>query len=226
MHGAVKTPTFVRLAQEPLAGQTTLTLEQPVAAWSAGDHIVIPDTRQLRENERGDNYKSQDEKLVIASIAGDRITLTSALRYDHKGAHNPDGKLEFLPHVGNLSRNVVVRSENPAGDRGHMIFMSRSDVDLRYVEVREMGRTKMGVLDNTEFDDQGRTVKLGKNQIGRYAIHFHHYFGPRQTPSNGYQFTLVGNSVDGAPKWGVTVHNSHYGLSRTTWSTTRAGPAS
>jgi hypothetical protein len=212
MHGAVKTPTFVRLAQEPLAGQTTLTLEQPVAAWSAGDHIVIPDTRQLRENERGDNYKSQDEKLVIASIAGNRITLTSALRYDHKGAHNPDGKLEFLPHVGNLSRNVVVRSENPAGDRGHMIFMSRSDVDLRYVEVREMGRTKMGVLDNTEFDDQGRVVKLGKNQIGRYAIHFHHYFGPRQTPSNGYQFTLVGNSVDGAPKWGVTVHNSHYGL--------------
>jgi hypothetical protein len=214
MHGAVKTPTFVRLAQEPLAGQTTLTLDQPVSMWRAGDRIVIPDTRQLRENERGDNYKSQDEKLEIASITGAQVALTSALKYDHKGARNGDGKLEFLPHVGNLSRNVVVRSENPNGTRGHMIFMSHSDVDLRYVEVREMGRTKMGVLDNTEFDDQGRVAKLGTNQIGRYGIHFHHNFGPKQTPANGYQFTLIGNSVDGAPKWGITVHNSHYGLTQ------------
>src|SRR2546422_3093850 len=46
MHGAVKTPTFARLAQEPLAGQTVLTFEQPVTSWKAGDHVVIPDTRQ------------------------------------------------------------------------------------------------------------------------------------------------------------------------------------
>jgi G8 domain-containing protein/parallel beta helix pectate lyase-like protein len=212
MHGAVKTPTFARVAQEPLAGQTTLTLEQPATMWKAGDHIVIPDTRQLRENQRGDYYQPQDEKTEIAAISGTQVTLKSALKFNHKGARNGDDKLEFLPHVGNLSRNVIVRSENPAGTRGHMIFMSRSDVDLRYVEVREMGRTKMGVLDNTEFTDKGQVAKLGTNQIGRYAIHFHHDFGPKQTPANGYQFTLVGNSVDGAPKWGVTVHNSHYGL--------------
>jgi len=212
MHGAVKTPTFARLAKEPLAGQTTLTLEQPATTWKAGDRIVIPDTRQLRESQRGDQYQPQDEKLEIASISGTQVTLKSALKFNHKGARNADDRLEFLPHVGNLSRNVVVRSENPNGTRGHMIFMSRSDVDLRYVEVREMGRTKMGVLDNTEFTDKGQVAKLGTNQIGRYAIHFHHNFGPKQTPGNGYQFTLVGNSVDGAPKWGVTVHNSHYGL--------------
>src|SRR5579864_7855228 len=212
MHGAVKTPTFMRLAKEPMAGQTTLTLEQPATAWKAGDHIVIPDTRQLRESQRGDQYQPRDEKLEIASISGAQVTLKSALKFDHKGARNADDKLEFLPHVGNLSRNVIVRSENPNGTRGHMIFMSRSDVDLRYVEVREMGRTKMGVLDNTEFTDKGQVAKLGTNQIGRYAIHFHHNFGPKQTPSNGYQFTLIGNSVDGSPKWGITVHNSHYGL--------------
>ena len=95
-----------------------------------------------------------------------------------------------------------------------MIFMSRANVDLRYVEAREMGRTRMGVLDNSEFDSAGRLIKFGTNQIGRYAIHFHHDFGPKNTPANGYQFTLIGNSVDGAPKWGITVHNSHYGLIR------------
>jgi len=212
MHGAVKTPTFLRLAAEPLAGQTTLTLEQPAASWKAGDRIAIPDTRQLRDNQRGENYQPQDEKLEIAAVNGSRITLTAPLKFDHKGARSGDDKLEFLPHVGNLSRNVVVRSENPAGTRGHMIFMSRSEIDLRYVEVREMGRTKLGVLDSTEFDNDGKLTKLGSNQIGRYAIHFHHDFGPKQTPANGYQFTLVGNAVDSAPKWGVTVHNSHYGL--------------
>ncbi|MGB7220479.1 MAG: G8 domain-containing protein [Vicinamibacterales bacterium] len=212
MHGAVKTPTFARLALEPLAGQTTLTFEQPVTSWKAGDHIVIPDTRQLREGERGVSFLSQDESLTVAGVSGSQITLAVPLRHDHKGARTPDGTLEFLPHVGNLSRNVIVRSENPSGVRGHMIFMARADVDMRYVEVREMGRTRMGVLSSAEFDAAGRVTRFPTNQIGRYAIHFHHDCGPAETPANGYQFTLIGNSVDSAPKWGITVHDSHYGL--------------
>jgi hypothetical protein len=214
MHGSVKAPTFLRLAREPLAGDATLVFEQPVSGWRPGDRIVIPDTRQLRGNQRGTSYQPQNEKVQIASISAAQVALTAPLRYDHKGARNPDGKLEFLPHAGNVSRNVVIRSENPAGTRGHMIFMSRADVDLRYVEVRDMGRTRSGVLDNTEFDAGGHLVRFGTNQIGRYAIHFHHDFGPKSTPANGHQFTLIGNSVDGAPKWGITVHNSHYGLLR------------
>ena len=36
------------------------------------------------------------------------------------------------------------------------------------------------------------------------------------TPANGYQFTLLGNAVDGGSdetqfKWGITVHGTHYG---------------
>ena len=50
--------------------------------------------------------------------------------------------------------------------------MARADVDLRYVEVREMGRTAMGVLDNTVFDNAGQVVKLGDNQIGRVRDSF------------------------------------------------------
>ena len=214
MHGAVKGATFARLAKEPLAGDVILVFDQRVSGWKAGDRIVIPDTRQLRNNERGVSYQPQDEKLQIASISENQVTLATPLRYDHRGARTADGKLEFLPHVGNVSRNVIIRSENPEGTRGHMIFISRADVDLRYVEVRDMGRTRMGVLDNTEFDASGRMTRFGANQIGRYAIHFHHGFGPKETPANGYQFTLVGNAVDGAPKWGITVHNSHYGLVR------------
>src|SRR5579864_4408443 len=86
MHGAEKLPTFVRLAKEPLAGQATLTLEQAAGTWKMGDHIVIPDTRQLRIQERGSNYTPRDEKLEVASVSGNMIKLSSPLHYDHKGA--------------------------------------------------------------------------------------------------------------------------------------------
>ena len=77
-----------------------------------------------------------------------------------------------------------------------------------------MGRTRMGVLDNTEFASDGAVRRVGTNQIGRYSIHFHHSFGPRTTPASGYQFTLIGNAIDDASKWGITIHNTHYGLVR------------
>jgi len=212
MHGANKTPTFVRVRREPRAGQTTIELEQPVSGWRAGDHVVVPDTRQLRASERGSSYTSQTEDVQIASISGAQVTLTAPLRFNHAGARNGAGTFQFLPHVGNLGRNVIVRSENPNGTRGHTIFVSRAAVDLRYVLFKDLGRTKMGTLNNTEFDSEGQALKMGTNQIGRYAVHFHHDFGPTTPPGNGHQFTLIGNAVDGAAKWGMTIHRSHYGL--------------
>ena len=166
MHGSVKTPTFVRLAKEPMAGNTTLVFAEPISGWKAGDHIVIPDTRQLRSNERGANYEPQDENVQITQVSMNQVMLSSPLRHDHRGARNGAGMLEFLPHVGNVTRNVVIRSENPEGTRGHIIFISRANVDMRYVEVRDMGRTKMGVLDNSDFDAAGHPVNSARIKLG------------------------------------------------------------
>lgn len=214
IHGAVKQPTFIRLAAEPHAGDSKLTLETNVSGWTAGDKLVLPDTRQLRENERAENYAPQWEELKIADISGKTITLAAPLAFDHRGAHTPEGALEFLPHVGNVSRNVVFRSENPEGTRGHAMFVQHPDVDIRYALFKDMGRTRNGPLDSTEWDGSGKVTHIGTNQIGRYPIHFHHSFGPASTPKNGYQYTLIGNAVDSATKWGITIHNTHYGLVR------------
>src|SRR5574341_1489005 len=51
IHGAVKSPTFVRLSIEPRAGQTTLSLSGPVSGWQPGDRLILPDTRHLRDSE-------------------------------------------------------------------------------------------------------------------------------------------------------------------------------
>jgi hypothetical protein len=214
VHGSPRTPAFVRLAAEPLAGQTRLVLAERPSGWRAGDRLVLPDTRQLGADERGPRYQPRWEELTVAAVSGETVTLSAPLAFDHKGARRPDGALEFLPHVGNLMRNVVIRSANPRGVRGHVLFVSRADVDIRYARFSNLGRTRPGVLDNTEFAADGTVRHVGTNPIGRYALHLHLVFGPVRPAAGAGQFTVIGNAIDSAAKWGLTIHNSHFGLVR------------
>ena len=196
MHGALVEPTFARLAAEPAAGQTALRLDAAsVTGWQSA-RLILPGTNQLLG--RGPEW----EELVSTSASGGNVTLASPLAFDHRGARDADGNLNFMPHVGNLSRNVIVRSENPQGTRGHVIFVHRADVDIRYSLFKDLGRTTIDPLDRQ------------RNHIGRYSLHLHHVVGPTKPQSNGYQFTLIGNALDGGLKWGITVHDAHYGLIR------------
>ena len=202
LHGAAKTPTFGRLGTEPKAGDTTLTLVQPVSGWQVGDRLSLPDTRHLSQGGRevwGD-YVPQWEELSIAAIAGQVITLSGPLRFDHVGARNADGLVEFLPHVANLSRNVKIRSETPTGTRGHILVTHKAALDMRYTELRSLGRTTNAALNNAT------------NHIGRYALHLHHLVGPANPQNTGYQFQLIGNAIADSTKWPIAVHDSHYGL--------------
>lgn len=217
--GAAKEPTFVRLATEPKAGDTTLTLASPITGWQVGDRVVIPDTRQLAGGEVSPNDQTnnvhrlavQTEVRTIASVTPTTLALTAPLTFDHLGARDTAGTLDFLPHVGNLTRNVVIRSANPAGTRGHTLFTGRSVVDIRHAAFVSLGRTKAEALDSTVVNTNGVVTHLGKNQIGRYALHNHHNFGVC-VPAMPYQFSYVGNVVEDTGRWGLTVHGSHYGL--------------
>ncbi|MGH9365395.1 MAG: hypothetical protein ACRD1B_09055, partial [Thermoanaerobaculia bacterium] len=113
----------------------------------------------------------------------------------------------------------MIRSEDPAGTRGHVWLTHRSDIDIRYAAFRNLGRTTIDPLDSTTFDAQGQVTHIGSNQIGRYPLHVHHVMGPATPPAGGDQFTLLGNAVDddaglNRHKWALTVHGSHYGLIR------------
>jgi hypothetical protein len=218
MRGAALSDTFVRLAAEPLAGATTLSLALPVSGWKAGDRLVLPDTRQLSGPERGANFVGQWELVTVAAVSPDGLTVTLAqpLVNSHTGSRTEAGAVEFLPHVGNLSRTVVVRSENMQGTRGHTFFSDRAEVDIGYAQFSGLGRTRIGDLDNTTFDASGAVTHVGTNQMGRYPVHFHHLYGPTTAPATGHQFTFEGNSVfcPLAPmpfKWGVVLHDAHYG---------------
>ena len=218
-HGTPRTPTVTRLATEPRAGNTTLTLSEASTGWRPGDRLVLPDTRHIKETEVTGggwiNAVNQWEERTVQSISADgrTITLTTALQFDHLGARDLNGVLDFLPNVGNLTRNVIVRSESATGTRGHTIATHIANVDIRHALFKDLGRTTYLPLNATT------------NHIGRYPVHMHHLSGPLPTPANGYQFTFIGNAVDGGSvetrfKWGIAVHGSHYGLVQTMSPTT------
>ena len=123
MYGAVKTPAFVRTAAEPRAGQTVIQLERAVSGWRAGDRLFIPDRRQVDENNKfNSSYVLQIDEVTVQSVSADgrSVTVSPALRYDHRGAKDANGTAtvlsdgtKLLPHVGNLTRNVIIRSVSP-----------------------------------------------------------------------------------------------------------------
>jgi PKD repeat protein len=216
MSGTAKNQTFVTLAAAPNAGDTTLSLSQPVTGWQAGDKLVLPDST---EPLPGTTSPSQWEVLTLASVSpdGKTLTLSSPLQYAHPGAKDGQGNISFLPHVGNITRNVVVHSASATGTRGQVFFTYRADVDIRYTQFSGLGRTTNNALDNTTFDSSGNVTHVGTNQQGRYPIQFAHLYGPSAIPADGYQYTFVGNSVF-CPltpmnfRWGIDIHDSDYGL--------------
>ena len=209
MHGATKAPTFARLAAEVQSGQSSLPLSAAVSGWQSGDRLVVPGTNQVSSSSG--SYQGQWETPTMAFASGAHVGLTSGLAHAHGGGRDASGALTFLPHVGNISRNVIIRSQNPNGTRGHVLLTNRAEVDIRYVAFKDLGRTTIAPLDSTVMSS-GHATHIGSNQIGRYSLHLHHLFGPAAGAPSGYQYVLIGNAVDGGTKWGITIHNTHYGL--------------
>lgn len=206
VHGQEKTSSYIRLAEEPLAGDRVLVLESEPLGWQPGDELVLPDTRS-------DWSASRIEELTVQSVDGNRVTLTEPLALSHSGPRATAGGAPLmLPHIGNLTRNVVIRSESPAGVRGHVAFMSKADVQVSYARFKDLGRTTVSRHDVTTYDSAGQVKQIARNHVGRYAMHFHHVEGPQNLEDAGYQFEVIGNAIDGALRWAVTVHGSHYGL--------------
>jgi hypothetical protein len=220
MAGATKT-SFLDLAAAPRAGDTQLVLSQAPTGWKAGDRLILPDSRQIAANF--DQFSVPFNQLhweaaVISAINGTTVTLATPLAYDHPAALDANGVPVAMPDVADMTRNVDVRSANPNGTRGHMIFTGRADVDIEYVQLKDLGRSLDSVpVDQTTYDAMGNVVSYATNQIGRYPIHMHHLTGPATPQPDGYQFTIVGDAVDGGDspndhKWGIVVHGSSYGL--------------
>lgn len=232
IHGRAKPVTWVRLSEEVSAGETDISIADGACptGWQAGDRLILPESRHHRTEWPtlfGDDGWAHLEELTYTSCTGGVLTV-SAPAYDHPGARNIDGTLVRYPHISNQTRNVILKSTNPSGVRGHTLYTERADVDIRYAAFNALGRTTIAPLDCTLrttgaiqgiatspacTEGTGTITHIGTNQIGRYPAHFHHLTGPSIPQVNGYQYTFIGNAVSDMArfKWGIAIHNSHFG---------------
>jgi hypothetical protein len=223
VNGSAVAP-FARLTSDVPKGAMTLTLSVP-ASWTAGQRLLLPDSRQIAPTDLLNNgfpgngvavrTVDQSEVVTIGAVSANTITLTAPTQYAHTGTHAPalQGRpaIDLYPHIANLSRGVIFRSENPNGVRAHALFTQRADVQIRGAGFVDMGRTTGRRLDDTTFNASGAVTHIGANQRARYPVHFHHVFGP-QTTADSYQFVIADSVVEHGLKWGIAVHNSAWGL--------------
>ncbi|MEM7037965.1 MAG: T9SS type A sorting domain-containing protein, partial [Bacteroidota bacterium] len=158
--------------------------------------------------------------VTVTAISGNAVSFQPALTRDHKAPIQIQSQVEV--HVANLTRNIVVSSENASvaaiggggyqKPRGHMMFMHTLDVQLYHMSTQNTGRTDKRI----ELDDWDATglprdpqplplIPDGyKNPRGKYSIHFHRGgTSPTLTPAH-----VEGCVVNNDPGWGFTNHSS------------------
>lgn len=196
--------TWTELAEDAPAGATTLQLVVP-EGWQVGDELLLPDSRQPGSGRSQTQAIRRERTVRIAAISGNMVTLSKPLDFEHLAITDPDGAVVLRPRVANLSRNIVLRSENPGGTPGHTANVGhQASWDIRYNQFVGLGRTRNENVNNAR--EESRRTYTGTNQIGRYADHDHH--------GQGFGSRSIGNSYQGHPrgKWARVVHGTHDSL--------------
>src|SRR5207248_10614817 len=118
--------------------------------WKVGDRIILTMTgiapTSGYSHPGSDPKGTTTEERSIKAIDGSKLTLSAPLEHEHLGTGLYRGE------VANLSRNVIVESANPKGERGHTMYHNYSAGSISHAEFRHLG--KEGLL-------------------GKYAIHYH-----------------------------------------------------
>ena len=199
--------SHLKVAVDPMAGDTALLLSEPPDGWRPGDTIVVAGTHY--EGYKWDNdiravryYEPEDEVRTIIAVDGNRVVLDRPLVFDHDAPRD-----DLKTSVANYSRSVTVATENAdrvdVSERGHVMFMHSDDVDVRHAAFYELGRTDKSASSFNVGDLEA--VASDSNVQGRYAFHLHRT--GMDDPDDPAM--VVGNAVFGSPGWGFVHHDSN-----------------
>ena len=200
--------TWSKVEEDPLEGDTTITLEG-AREWQVGDTIVIAGTHKQgfdapngNRVDSSDFLGTQDEEVVITAVNGNEISFEPPLQYDHD---TPSPDLKTV--VTNQSRNITISSEDgdatPIHQRGHVTILHNDDVDIRYVELNDLGRTDKSEP-AVDIDDVGR-VRPNSNIQSRDPLTV------RDTGLTDVDnpIDLIGNAVNGSAGFGIVQDNAN-----------------
>jgi hypothetical protein len=143
-HGAPLSRSWVKLGATAKEGDQTVLLADSVSGWNVGDRVIV--TATADQYSSGQKHPTETEERLVQAIGDRKLSFTRPLTFAHLGEGFTRGE------VANLSRNVIVESADPAGERGHTMYHKHSAGAISFAEFRHLG--KPGVL-------------------GRYALHYH-----------------------------------------------------
>ena len=147
IHGQAPAHPWTRLARTAVAGSTRLEL-QDTPGWAVGDRVVVAAT--------GLDPDEAEERTVVG-VDGRTVELDRPLSFTHWGQTDELAGASIAQHaeVGNLSRNVRIRSADEAGSTGqggHVMVFSGSVLHVSGAEFVGLGQS---------------------GRLARYPIHFH-----------------------------------------------------
>lgn len=197
------------------AGGTILVVDDSsgaaAAAWSVGDELILPDTKEGRDVEywnymaaSGFQVPGETETVVIESMttvgSGDlHIVLAAPTQFAHAAGC----------HAAHATRSVTIKSSATSADRGHVMHTGMGRFDVSDARFEDLGRTTTDALDLTALEDTGVELArglarfvathIGTNQIARYALHSHHSM---------IKVHWSGNVILNSPRNCMVMHNS------------------
>jgi len=261
------TTTTTKTTVSPLKGAAFIDVNTAdISNWKVGDRIVIAGTDPNAVSAA--TGKSSDEEGLVKEIVDQgggksrvyfrvsvvtgvdpknplkpAVEIRGQLQLDHLIPIDPATGLPLAGQgvqVANVSRNVIIQSENPylVMARGHVMFMHTTDVDLCGVGIYGLGRTdKRTVIDDPQFytqeliDAQKATNTLadpnakpgdlipgtGLNPRARYAVHFHRAGIDETDPNRPVLLSttpaeICNSAVVDSPGWGFVNHSSYVNM--------------
>lgn len=153
-------------AAGPIAAAATSFTVEDATGWLPGDELVITPTEPATVM----NHHTHFDRVKIASVTGNTVTVVSPLAWPHPTNTSPTGQV-IAAEVVNLTRNVIVSGDTENGvlgatrtnGRAQIMFMApQLDLTMSHVELRHLGP---------------RQVPAGKSYTevvtGRYGLHWH-----------------------------------------------------
>jgi hypothetical protein len=180
-------------------GSSFITLCGVPSGWRVGDEVKLLSTNPAVFPDS----PIVEPATFITSVNGTSIGLSRGLSFAHAAVFAHDGRLAIRPKILNVTRNVVIRSENANGTAGHVANIGDTACwDIQGGALVGLGRTTVDDLNSTSADQS----HIGTNQIGKYAFHAHHVHGggcavERRT----VDMVLIGQ---GRGKWGHVTHGT------------------
>ena len=218
-HGQYVPVTWTHLAATAAAGDTQITLKQPVT-WKVGDHIAVATT-----SDRSSMKENEEHYIADISDDGLTITLQDPLKYQHISIEQTfgDRTVETRGEVALLTRNILIRGDYneefleviPACEQEFSSGGAFSDAAQTCFAGKfgeELGSDEFGVIiivspkykdeglveariEYTEFLNAGQAFR-----VGRYPIHFH-------LPGNMSTSYVRGNAIHHSNNRACTLHD-------------------